>query len=62
MLDDFEAITREVPLIVGINDISCGVKQLLEYVKRFSASYFVAGGRDSMLYYIFSVGVSHPYS
>lgn len=54
--DDFEAIAKEIPAVIGIKDTSYDVEQILEYVKRFSANYFIAGGGDSMMYYTFSIG------
>ncbi|MEM1526935.1 MAG: dihydrodipicolinate synthase family protein [Ignisphaera sp.] len=54
--DDYEAIAREVPEVIGIKDTSYDVEQLLEYVKRFSAKHFIAGGGDNLLYYTFSIG------
>lgn len=54
--DDYEAIAREVPEVIGIKDTSFDVEQLLEYVKRFSSKHFIAGGGDNLLYYTFSIG------
>ncbi len=54
--DDFEYIAREVPSVVGIKDTSYDIDQLLEYVKRFSSRYLIAGAGDNMLYYTFAVG------
>lgn len=54
--DDYEALTKEVPSIIGIKDTSYDVEQLLELVKRFSSSHFIASGGDNLMYYTFAVG------
>ncbi|MEM4487068.1 MAG: dihydrodipicolinate synthase family protein [Zestosphaera sp.] len=54
--EDFDAIVKEVPHIVGIKDASYDVEQLLEYVIRFGSRRFIAGAGDSLLLYTFVVG------
>ncbi len=54
--DEFEAIAREIPSVVGIKDTSHDVDQLLDLVKRFGSKYFVAGGGDELIFYTFAIG------
>jgi len=54
--DDFEALVREVPAVVGIKDTSYDPEQLLEYVKRFGGKYFIGGAGDSLIAYNFLIG------
>lgn len=54
--DDYEAISKEVPHVVGIKDTSYDVEQLLELVKRFGSKHFIAGAGDNLLLYTFVIG------
>lgn len=56
--DDFEYISREVPAVVGIKDTSYDIEQMMEYVKRFGADYFIGGAGDNFLYITFVIGMS----
>lgn len=54
--DDFQAIVDAVKSVIGIKDTSKDVDQLLEYVKRFSSGYFIAGAGDELILYTFLIG------
>ncbi|MEL9908730.1 MAG: dihydrodipicolinate synthase family protein [Desulfurococcus sp.] len=54
--DDFQAIVDAVRSVIGIKDTSKDVDQLLEYVKRFSHKYFIAGAGDELILYTFLIG------
>ncbi|MCS7111067.1 MAG: dihydrodipicolinate synthase family protein [Ignisphaera sp.] len=55
--DDFDYISREVPAVVGIKDTSYDIEQMIEYVKRFGAKYFIGGAGDNLLYVTFAIGM-----
>lgn len=54
--DDFQAIVDAARSVIGIKDTSKDVDQLLEYVKRFSYKYFIAGAGDELILYTFLIG------
>lgn len=55
-LNDFEAIVKEVPSVVGIKDTSYDVEQLQNYISKFGKDYYIAGAGDSLVAVTFIVG------
>ncbi|MEM4849031.1 MAG: dihydrodipicolinate synthase family protein [Ignisphaera sp.] len=54
--EDFQTITEVTSSVKGIKDTSRDISQLLEYVKKFSSKYFIAGAGDEFLFYTFVIG------